>query len=49
MNDVIFIVIALAFFALAALYVKFCDVIVGPDTTAVDVTDDVPATEEVGA
>jgi hypothetical protein len=44
-NDVIFIVIALAFFAVAALYVKFCDSIVGPDPTADGVVEE-PARDE---
>jgi hypothetical protein len=39
--DLLFIVIALAFFALAALFVRFCDHIVGPDDAV-----EVPADED---
>ena len=31
MADIVFIAIALAFFALCALYVRWCDRIIGPD------------------
>jgi hypothetical protein len=48
-NDVIFIVIALAFFALAALYVKFCDSIVGSDNTADEVLEQPALDESVAA
>jgi hypothetical protein len=48
-NDVIFIMIAVAFFALAALYVKFCDSIVGPDPTAEDVVEEPGLDESVAA
>ena len=31
MADVVFVAIALAFFAICALYVRWCDIIIGPD------------------
>jgi len=31
MGDMVFIAIALAFFALCVLYVRWCDIIMGPD------------------
>ena len=31
MADVVFVAIALAFFALCVLYVRWCDIIMGPD------------------
>ena len=31
MADVVFVAIALAFFSLCVLYVRWCDVIIGPD------------------
>ncbi len=34
MADIVFIGIALAFFALCALYVRWCDHIIGPDVFA---------------
>ena len=35
MADIIFIAVALAFFALCALYVRWCDRIIGPDVFVV--------------
>jgi hypothetical protein len=32
MSDLVFVAIALAFFAVCALYVRWCDRIIGPDT-----------------
>lgn len=34
MSDLIFVVVMIAFFALAALFVKGCDIIIGPDEEA---------------
>jgi hypothetical protein len=48
LNDLIFIVVTLAFFALAALYVRFCDSIVGPDDPAAP-GDEPSELEEVAA
>ncbi len=31
MADIVFVAIALAFFALCVLYVRWCDLIIGPD------------------
>jgi hypothetical protein len=55
MADIIFIAVALAFFALCALYVHWCDRIIGPDVFAaapsVDDADgaDLAVTREVAA
>ena len=38
--DVIFVVVIIAFFALSALYVTWCDRIIGPDEFAPDVATD---------
>jgi hypothetical protein len=44
MADIIFVAIALGFFALCALYVRWCDRIIGPDVFEVpalaDASDD---------
>ena len=41
MADVVFVAIALAFFALCVLYVRWCDLIMGPDeVTRADSTDE---------
>ena len=40
MADVIFVVVIIAFFALSALYVTWCDRIIGPDEFAPDVATD---------
>ena len=31
MADIVFVAIALAFFAICVLYVRWCDMIIGPD------------------
>ncbi len=53
MADVVFVAIALAFFAICALYVRWCDVIIGPDevssTRADDEPDALQAFDEVAA
>lgn len=51
MADIIFIAVALAFFALCALYVHWCDRIIGPDVSSVaQPLDDVnEVIEEVAA
>jgi hypothetical protein len=51
MADIIFIAVALAFFALCALYVHWCDRIIGPDVfAATEPADDgFDVIEEVGA
>jgi len=40
MADVIFVVAIIAFFALSALYVTWCDRILGPDEFSADVPAD---------
>jgi hypothetical protein len=40
MPDVIFLILIVAFFALMALLVKACDVIIGPDELAATAGDD---------
>jgi hypothetical protein len=47
--DLLFVVIALAFFALAAAFVKFCDHIVGPDDLADASTETPTVAEDVAA
>jgi len=52
MADIVFVAIALAFFALSALYVRWCDMIVGTDgvVDAPTVDDpDVGVIDEVAA
>jgi len=53
MADIVFVSIALAFFALCVLYVKWCDIIIGPDevssTRSAEDPDEVPAFDEVAA
>jgi hypothetical protein len=39
MGDVLFVAILVAFFALAIVFVRACDRIVGPDTGSLDVAD----------
>lgn len=41
MADIIFIAVALAFFALCALYVHLCDRIIGPDAFETSAPHDV--------
>lgn len=52
MADIIFIAVALAFFALCALYVHWCDRIIGPDVVGaaqpLEVADE-PISREVAA
>jgi hypothetical protein len=43
MADVLFVLILVAFFALAVLFVRACDRIIGADTDVVGTTDDVTA------
>ena len=43
MADVVFVAIALAFFAVCVLYVRWCDVIIGPDEVSSTRADDEPA------
>ena len=52
MADVVFVAIALAFFAICALYVRWCDIIIGPDevsSTRSAGPDELPALDEVAA
>ena len=53
MADVVFVAIALAFFAICALYVRWCDIIIGPDevnsTRSADQPAELPAFDEVAA
>jgi len=44
MGDVVFVAIVLAFFALCVLYVRWCDVIIGPDEVTSRRLDDEPPT-----
>ena len=46
MADLLFIAITIAFFALAAGFVKVCDHIIGPDSDHDLVVDEEPATLE---
>jgi hypothetical protein len=39
MGDVLFVVILVAFFALAVVFVRACDRIIGPDLESVPVTE----------
>jgi hypothetical protein len=39
-SDIIFLGVAMAFFALCAMYVRWCDHIIGSDASAQTVTDD---------
>jgi hypothetical protein len=45
MADIVFIAVALAFFALCAVYVRWCDRIIGPDLAEVPRTTDADGTE----
>ncbi|HEV7525730.1 MAG TPA: hypothetical protein VGP92_12245 [Acidimicrobiia bacterium] len=50
MQDVIFIAILVAFFALAVLFVKACELIIGPDVEAQRAeSGQQPTTDEVAA
>ena len=51
MEDLIFVVILTAFFALAVVFVKACEVIIGPDVEAARAEAGLPTTdaEEVTA
>jgi hypothetical protein len=46
MQDVIFIAILTAFFALTVVFVKACELIIGPDVEAARSGSDAPATDE---
>jgi hypothetical protein len=48
-TDVIFLAIVVAFFALAVVFVKACEVIVGPDTDSERVESATETTEQVAA
>ena len=53
MADIVFVAIALAFFALCVLYVKWCDQIIGADemssTRSGEEPDELPMLDEVAA
>jgi len=50
MQDVIFLAVLTAFFALAVVFVKACELIIGPDVEAVRAeTGSTPDREEVAA
>lgn len=52
MADVVFVAIALAFFAICALYVRWCDIIIGHDevsSTRSTEPDELSAFDEVAA
>jgi len=40
MADIVFVAIAFAFFAICVLYVRWCDIIMGPDEVARAESDD---------
>ncbi len=40
MADIVFVAIALAFFAICVLYVRWCDIIIGPDEVSSTRVDD---------
>lgn len=42
MQDVIYVIITVAFFALAAGFVRICDRIIGPDPTPTDASETAP-------
>ena len=46
MSDVVFVAVLLAFFALATLFVRGCDRIIGPDETELTGTDATPVSDE---
>lgn len=46
MQDVIFIVILAAFFALTVLFVKACELIIGPDIEAARAEAGIPAADD---
>ena len=48
MGDLLFVVVVVAFFALAVAYVKGCERIVGPDTPLPDEGVDATAHAEAG-
>jgi hypothetical protein len=53
MADVVFVAIALAFFAICALYVRWCDIIIGPDevssTRSAEEPNELATVDEVAA
>jgi hypothetical protein len=50
MADIIFIAVALAFFALCALYVRWCDQIIGPDVFGVaEAPDDADGVDDIAS
>jgi hypothetical protein len=49
MADVIYLLVIAAFFALAALFVKACEAIIGPDERAVPAGVDEPEPEPMAA
>lgn len=46
MSDVVFVAVLLAFFALATLFVRGCDRVIGPDETELTGTDATLSGEE---
>ena len=49
MADVLYLLVVAAFFALEALFVKACEIIIGPDDTAAPAEIDEPAPESRAA
>jgi hypothetical protein len=49
MADVIYLLVVAAFFALAALFVKACEIIIGPDEAAVPAAADETEPEAMAA
>ena len=47
MSDIIYVAVIVAFFALAALFVRACDRIIGPDETATVVSAGAPNVADV--
>jgi len=43
MADIVFVAIVLAFFAVCVLYVRWCDIIIGPDEVSSRRVDGEPA------
>jgi hypothetical protein len=49
MADVLYLLLVAAFFALAALFVKACEILIGPDEIAAPTADAQPEPEPLAA
>jgi hypothetical protein len=49
MADVVYLLLVAAFFALAALFVKACEILIGPDELAATAADTRPEPESMAA